>query len=464
MRKLFSILFVLLVGYSAYGQGNQSTGAPTQLNSWKGAIKGDSALYLPVNYTQYRYFDSCGRMWFNKSGDSAVYFNDCKKQVKLLSMKDTAFIRSFIGNITTQVDSTVFATRAYVQANKPLPGSGISIVGNTINNTGVLSLNGISGALIRTTLAQYGITDGVPSNRTITINGTTQDLSANITFTTPQGTVTSNGWGTTLTGGGTIINVDSSKIHKQGGDTYAAPSINGTNDAQPFIIKTSNAVRDSISASGTRYFTGNALWGATNTIGFVGSSKISTIADGSIQFLNAAGNAFSRWHFGPANATWFLIRRNGTNAEFRTGDDAAYYGLRIESLTVSALGSISTAGRMTLTTPANGIVNLRDGTGTAGAIVSLGRVRGGYELVTSATYTVSTTVTWVEANTSSNSIVVTLSNMATGDIIHINKPLASNTLTITPSTGLINGQPTISFTAQYTSLTIGYNGTNYSIL
>lgn len=54
-----------------------------------------------------------------------------------------------------------------------------------------------------TTLSGYGITDAVPSSRTITINGTAFDLSANRSWTisTGTGTVTSVATGTGLTGG-----------------------------------------------------------------------------------------------------------------------------------------------------------------------------------------------------------------------------------------------------------------------
>lgn len=52
-----------------------------------------------------------------------------------------------------------------------------------------------------TTLSGYGITDAVPSSRTLTINGTTQDLSADRTFViaTASGTVTSIGLSTDAT-------------------------------------------------------------------------------------------------------------------------------------------------------------------------------------------------------------------------------------------------------------------------
>lgn len=187
MKKLFSILFVLLVGYgSVIAQTQQYSGAPTQLTGFKGGVIADSGMYLPKTLANYPWFDSCGRIWFNKKGDSAVYFNNCKQRLRVLSLKDTGLIKALVGNITGQVDSGVFATRAWVDANYPTSselapsafsgsyndlinkltaGSGISISGNAINNTGVLSINGISGALIRTTLAQYGITDGVTTSQ-----------------------------------------------------------------------------------------------------------------------------------------------------------------------------------------------------------------------------------------------------------------------------------------------------------
>jgi hypothetical protein len=64
-----------------------------------------------------------------------------------------------------------------------------------------------------TTLAGYGITDAVPSNRTLTINGIAFDLTANRTWSV--GTVTSIVAGTGLTGGtittsGTIAHADTS--------------------------------------------------------------------------------------------------------------------------------------------------------------------------------------------------------------------------------------------------------------
>jgi hypothetical protein len=64
-----------------------------------------------------------------------------------------------------------------------------------------------------TTLAGYGITDAVPSNRTLTINGISFDLTANRTWSV--GTVTSVATGTGLTGGtittsGTISHADTS--------------------------------------------------------------------------------------------------------------------------------------------------------------------------------------------------------------------------------------------------------------
>jgi len=82
-------------------------------------------------------------------------------------------------------NSTKIATTAFVK------GQGY------LTSSSSLSWANVTGT--PTTLAGYGITDAVPSGRTITINGTSQDLSANRSFSV--GTVTSISTSGPLTGG-----------------------------------------------------------------------------------------------------------------------------------------------------------------------------------------------------------------------------------------------------------------------
>jgi hypothetical protein len=67
--------------------------------------------------------------------------------------------------------------------------NGVVTTGSYANPSWITSLDWSKIISRPTTLAGYGITDAVPSNRTITINGTTLDLSANRTYNV--GTVTS---------------------------------------------------------------------------------------------------------------------------------------------------------------------------------------------------------------------------------------------------------------------------------
>jgi len=109
-----------------------------------------------------------------------------------------------------------------------------------------------------TTLAGYGITDGVSSSRTLTINGTTFDLSANRTWNV--GTVTSVGTsgpltGGTITGSGTI------------GITQAGASSDGylsSTDWNTFNNK-QNALTNPVTGTGT-IFTLPMWSGATSLV------------------------------------------------------------------------------------------------------------------------------------------------------------------------------------------------------
>lgn len=77
-----------------------------------------------------------------------------------------------------------------------------------------------------TTLSGYGITDAVPSSRTLTINGTSYDLSADRTWTIATGSVTSVALATGTTG--TDVNVSGSPITTSGTITLNIPDASTT--------------------------------------------------------------------------------------------------------------------------------------------------------------------------------------------------------------------------------------------
>lgn len=104
-----------------------------------------------------------------------------------------------------------------------------------------------------TTLSGYGITDGVPTSRTITINGTTYDLSANRTWTISTGTVTSVAFATGTSG--TDVNVTGSPITSSGTITLNIPDAGDT--ARGLITTGTQTI------AGSKTFTGITFFQAT---------------------------------------------------------------------------------------------------------------------------------------------------------------------------------------------------------
>jgi hypothetical protein len=106
----------------------------------------------------------------------------------------------------SQVTDSVLTVRANVIRNEPTPGgntkvrvanmfqdltnSKVSLLSTYTNPTWLTSLPWSKITSTPTTLSTYGITDAVPTSRTLTINGTTYDLSANRSWT-----ITAGVWG-----------------------------------------------------------------------------------------------------------------------------------------------------------------------------------------------------------------------------------------------------------------------------
>ena len=103
--------------------------------------------------------------------------------------------------ITSLAWSKITGAPSFLTANQNITisgdasGSGTTAITLTLANSGVTAgtyrsvtvdaKGRVTAGTNPTTLSGYGITDAVPSNRTITINGTSQDLSTNRTFTVP---------------------------------------------------------------------------------------------------------------------------------------------------------------------------------------------------------------------------------------------------------------------------------------
>ncbi len=117
---------------------------------------------------------------------------------------------------------TINGTAYDLSANRSWTVGDVRTDGSYSNPSWITSLawSKISGT--PTTLSGYGITDAVPSARTITINGTTLDLSANRTFNV--GTVTSVGLSSATSG----VTIGSTPVTGSGTITIAIATASGS--------------------------------------------------------------------------------------------------------------------------------------------------------------------------------------------------------------------------------------------
>jgi hypothetical protein len=73
---------------------------------------------------------------------------------------------------------------------------------------------------------------------------------------------------------------------------------------------------------------------ATDVIGWVGRSKISTPADGVVLLTNDAGTSAGGFKLGGATSSFPYIKRNSAGIDFRVADDSAYAAIAALSLTL----------------------------------------------------------------------------------------------------------------------------------
>lgn len=97
MKNKLLVFFLLLLPFISRAQvGVQPMGAPNVINKAKGGLDADSSLRVPGIFpTSWTWTDSCRRMWMTGGN---VYFHDCTGRIQVLSMKDTAFIKSLIAS------------------------------------------------------------------------------------------------------------------------------------------------------------------------------------------------------------------------------------------------------------------------------------------------------------------------------------------------------------------------------
>lgn len=80
------------------------------------------------------------------------------------------------------------------------------------------------------------------------------------------------------------------------------------------------------------------------------------------------------------------------------------------------------------------------------------------------TYTTLNTDYTILVDATGGNFTVTLSNAITGQIYNIKKTTAANTVTITPSSGTIDGASSTTLTTQYTNIQVQFDGSNWWLL
>jgi len=198
----------------------------------------------------------------------------------------------------TSDNTTKIATTAFVKAQGYLTGSSQLDWNNVINRP--------------TTLSGYGITDGVPSSRTITINGTSQDLSANRTFSV--GTVTSVA---ALTLGTTGTDLSSSVANGTTTPviTLNVPTASATNrgalssaDWTTFNNKQNAITLTTTGSSGSSTLVGATLNIPTYTLAGLGGISLTSLSAFVPLIYNNTTGQFSIIQ---SNSTWIRHLRSG---------------------------------------------------------------------------------------------------------------------------------------------------------
>jgi hypothetical protein len=169
-----------------------------------------------------------------------------------------------------------------------------------------------------TTLAGYGITDAVPSSRTITINGTAQDLSANRTFNV-----------------GTVTSVAALTLGTSGTDLSSTVANGTTTPVITLNVPTASAAnRGALSAADWTTFNNkqNALTNPVTGTGTTGQvaywSSGSAITGEANLFWDATND---RLGIGTATPLSFLDISSGTNTDIIRFGASSRWGFRREN-------------------------------------------------------------------------------------------------------------------------------------
>lgn len=193
-----------------------------------------------------------------------------------------------------------------------------------------------------TTLSGYGITDAVPSSRTLTINGVSYDLSANRTWTissdniyTANGTLTSGrsvtlgGFDLTFVGGSTSPIIHSTGRILLGGAAYNA-SYN--------INVSGNAYTQFLTGSTSNFTTHTATFGQFGQVRLTEIAAPSTPTAG-FGFVYAKSDKKIYWK--NSDGTEYDLTASGTGTVTSVGLSSSTSGITIGSTPITTSGTIT---------------------------------------------------------------------------------------------------------------------------
>lgn len=349
-----------------------------------------------------------------------------------------------------------------------------------------------------TTLSGYGITDGVSTSRTLTINGTTQDLTADRSWSVGDvvgpSSVTNNAIVRFDTTTGKLIKNSGATIDDNNNITVNA-TFNGFTSvvasATPIVLTAASTPVYYISTGvgpqviqlpvattlpkGTIFSFNNNQSGSTISVNNNSGTLVKSVPSGAYLTLELTDNttATGIWDSQfqtPSNAAWSTNTLdwagsytngtwNGTTVAYNrggTGSSSAFvqggimYGSSTSALASTAAGT-------------SGQVLISNGTSAP----TWGTVTGFTRVVSSVN---SATVAGSAANTDyvylvSGTTTVTLPAAAGNTNLYTIKRVGTNTVSIATTAGTIDGSASpITITRQYVSLTLVSDGTNWNII
>jgi len=345
--------------------------------------------------------------------------------------------------------STGSVTLTNLGVTNILNGTGISIDANTgtvtITNTGVTTFNGASGSVfgvgsltagtrVAVSASTGSVTISVPDVGVTAVNGSTGSVLVVSSIATGAGISASASTGTV-----TLTNTGVTGFNGQTGSVTGVSAVNGSTGSVLVVSSLAAGAGITVSAS-----TGSVTVTNAGVTAFNGSTG-AVLGVGSI-----TGTANQVTASASTGSVTLSLPQS-----IATSSTPQFAGLTIAGTGAVTIGS-TTAGTMN---------NVAIGATTATTAKFTG-LTVGYVSVGSATYTADANTNIIGCNRA-GTIGVTLPAVAVGRMVTIKDEsgnAASNVITITPASGLIEGNASYTLNINYGSVTTYCNGTNWFII